>query len=113
MYAYNHSPNENASKKLLDKRIRLGYLDGGREKRMENLYMVIRRMRTGPWEVIATFNEKRLADNFAECRIALDTEPRFEHRVAEGTILFPQSEAEVEARLGPFNAVAAPSEPVQ
>jgi hypothetical protein len=76
----------------------------------EHLYVVIHRVDSNSqWRVDEAFNELRLAENLAEIKRLLDTSPKYEYRIVSGVILpLPETEAEAEARLGPFEAVAVP-----
>lgn len=73
---------------------------------METLHIVVYRMRDGEkWEpqINGTFSghdAERLARNFAECLSANDGHRIY--RVVCGTVSVPESEAEIEVRLGKF-----------
>ena len=69
---------------------------------MEHIYLIVWRG-GGSWkpETGAVFTDKRLADNFAECKNA--QKDGFEYRVVEGVILpAPETKAEANARIGEF-----------
>jgi hypothetical protein len=68
----------------------------------EKLYIVVHGIRNGQWRSDEVFTERRLADNHAEIKSLLDSEPKWEYFVVEATVCRRETEAEAEARLGVF-----------
>ena len=53
---------------------------------MEPVFVVISKDTHGTLRSYEVFTERRLADNFAEIKRTLDTEPKWEYFVIEGTV---------------------------
>ena len=68
----------------------------------EHLFIVLWRDTRGIWhaEGNGVFTERRLAENFVECKKAAGE--TFKFAVVEGSILRPETMAEASARLGEF-----------
>lgn len=80
-------------------------MDEGLTIMEEHLYIVIWRSKIQEcraWraESEAVFTERRLAENFIECKLAASNQ--WEFAIVEGPIVNPDQMAEAEARLGAF-----------
>lgn len=70
---------------------------------MEHLYIVVYKSGdSAPWRGLheGEFYERRLAENFIECKRAQGYNWRF--AIVDGPIVSPEGMAEAEARLGKF-----------
>jgi len=69
---------------------------------MEHLYIVVKKLKGQHWRCEEIFEERRLAENFIECKMAVDTEPKWQFGIVDGPVVNPAEMAEQEAALGKF-----------
>ena len=50
------------------------------------LYIVVKQLGDYPWTAAEVFTERRLAENYIECKESLDYQPKWSYRIVAGEI---------------------------